>query len=175
METTEKIVESYVRYVKGWATIPNIRCDGQQEIDILAIDPSNGRRFHIEVSVSISQGFSKLTGKPYDAERAKIRVEQATQRTTMGFFVHKKFAAPVVLAKLAEYGFRTGEYGKIVVAWDWNADAKQQAEEAGIDLWRIGDLMREISTQARSGRSYFTDDTLRTLQLYSMALAKGED
>jgi hypothetical protein len=31
METTEKIVEAYVRYVKGWATIRNIRCDGQYE------------------------------------------------------------------------------------------------------------------------------------------------
>ena len=36
METTEKIVEAYVRYVKRWATIPNIRCDGQYEIDLLA-------------------------------------------------------------------------------------------------------------------------------------------
>jgi hypothetical protein len=34
METTEKIVEAYVRYVCGWATIPNIKC-GQYEIDLL--------------------------------------------------------------------------------------------------------------------------------------------
>jgi hypothetical protein len=34
METTEKIVEAYVRYVKRWATIPNIKCDGQFEIDL---------------------------------------------------------------------------------------------------------------------------------------------
>jgi hypothetical protein len=27
METTKKIVEAYVRYMKRWATIPNIRCD----------------------------------------------------------------------------------------------------------------------------------------------------
>jgi hypothetical protein len=27
METTAKIVEAYVRYMKRWATIPNIRCD----------------------------------------------------------------------------------------------------------------------------------------------------
>jgi len=37
METTEKIVEAYVRYVKDWATIPNIKCKGQFEIDLLAI------------------------------------------------------------------------------------------------------------------------------------------
>jgi len=37
METTEKIVEAYLRYVKGWATIPNLRCAGQKEIDLFAI------------------------------------------------------------------------------------------------------------------------------------------
>jgi len=39
METTEKIVESYCRYVKGWFTIPNIKCAGHYEIDLLAIEP----------------------------------------------------------------------------------------------------------------------------------------
>jgi len=53
METTEKIVEAYVRYVKGWATIPNIKCPGQYEIDLLAIDPLSLGRYHIESGVSI--------------------------------------------------------------------------------------------------------------------------
>jgi len=38
METTEKIVESYCRYVEQWFTIPNIRCKGQYKIDLLAVD-----------------------------------------------------------------------------------------------------------------------------------------
>jgi len=41
METTEKIVESYCRYVKRWFTISNIKCQGQYEIDLLAIDASS--------------------------------------------------------------------------------------------------------------------------------------
>lgn len=53
METTERIVEAYVRYVKGWATIPNLRCEGQKEIDLFAIDPVTDERWHIETSVSI--------------------------------------------------------------------------------------------------------------------------
>jgi hypothetical protein len=57
-ETTEKIVEAYVRYVKGWATIPNIKCEGQYEIDLLAIDPVSVNRYHIESGVSVSGGFS---------------------------------------------------------------------------------------------------------------------
>ncbi len=61
METTDKTVEAYVRYVKGWATIPNIKCPGQNAIDLLAIDPKTGKGYPIETSVSISSGFSKIT------------------------------------------------------------------------------------------------------------------
>jgi hypothetical protein len=60
METTEKIVEAYVRYVRRWATIPNIRCDGQFEIDLLAIDPVSLERYHIESGVSVSGSYSAL-------------------------------------------------------------------------------------------------------------------
>ena len=38
METTEKIVEAYVRYVKNWFMLPNIKCGGQYDIDLLAVD-----------------------------------------------------------------------------------------------------------------------------------------
>lgn len=77
METTERIVNSYCNDVRGWFTIQNIKCYGQQEIDILAIDP-NGRgkkkRYHIECSVSISQAYSRLTARQYDEELRKQRV-----------------------------------------------------------------------------------------------------
>lgn len=53
METTEKIVEAYVRYITGWATIPNIKCDAQYEIDLLAINPVSRAHYHIESGVSI--------------------------------------------------------------------------------------------------------------------------
>jgi hypothetical protein len=54
METTEKIAEAYCRYIKGWATIPNIKYHGQYEIDLLAVDPRTDKRYHIESGVSIS-------------------------------------------------------------------------------------------------------------------------
>jgi len=73
METTEKIVEAYVRHIKGWATIANIRCQGQYEIDLLAIDPRTGNRYHIESGVSISGSFSRLTNQPYSKDLEKER------------------------------------------------------------------------------------------------------
>lgn len=174
METTEKIVEAYVRYVKGWATIPNIRCDGQFEIDLIAIDPKTSARYHIETSVSGSTGFSKLTAKEFDPEKLKQRVEKAKQRRTIGFFVERKFGVPQVQSKLAEYGFAPGDYRNIVVTWDWTAEAKAEAQTAGIELWSFQAIMTEIAESIRHQRSYFTDDTLRTINLFVRALADAD-
>src|SRR6266704_3242297 len=82
METTEKIVESYCRYVKQWFTIPNIKCKGQYEIDLLAVDTTSRRikRYHVECGVSISGSYSKLTANNFSSADLKIRVKQAGQR-----------------------------------------------------------------------------------------------
>ena len=106
METTEKIVESYCRYVKQWFTIPNIKCEGQYEVDLLAVDttsPNKLRRYHIECGVSISGSYSKLTAKPFSTEQLRVRVQQAGQRRTIGFFIQRKFEQPQVLAELKKY------------------------------------------------------------------------
>src|SRR5262245_25126866 len=104
METTEKIVEAYVRYVKRWATIPNIKCEGQFEIDLLAIDPVGLKRYHIESGVSVSGSYSALKGKPFDPGDLKIRVKVAGARRTLGYFIEPKFGSPSVVARLADYG-----------------------------------------------------------------------
>jgi hypothetical protein len=61
METTEKIVESYGRNVKQWFTIPKIKCAGQYEVDLLAVNTTSPRRlgrYHIERGASISDSES---------------------------------------------------------------------------------------------------------------------
>ncbi len=174
METTERIVEAYVRYVKGWATIPNVRCGGQNEIDLIAIDPVSLDRYHIEVSVSISQGFRKLTAKPYDAQKAKERVHQASQRRTVGFFVEKKFGSQTVIDRLKEYGFCEGNYARVVVTWGWEEGALTQAENTGIELWDFREIINEVAEHIRGSREYFADDTLRTLNLFIHASDEAE-
>lgn len=170
METTEKIVESYVRFVKGWATIPNIRCKGQNEIDLFAIDPNSNEKYHIEVSVSGSAGFSKLTDKPFDPDQYKDRVQKAKQRRTVGFFVDRKFCPETVKSKLAEYGCPDGDARKVIVTWDWTPESKIAADAANIELWSFQDIMHEIADEIRHQRSYFSDDTLRTINLFVRAL-----
>jgi hypothetical protein len=173
METTEKIVESYCRYVKGWFTISNIKCSGQREIDLLAIDASSDKglkRYHIESGVSISVAYSKLTAKPFSEEVLKQRTKQAGQRRTIGYFRDWKFNSSDVLLELKKFGFKKGNYSKIIVTWGWGEEAKRQADRAGIILWDFRRMIREIAEASHKKRTYFTDDTFRTIQLFVKAL-----
>ena len=173
METTEKIVEAYVRYVKGWLTIPNIKCKGQLEIDLLAVDGSIGngvRRYHVESGVSISGAYSRLTNKPFSADALKVRVNQAAQRRTLGYFTQRKFGASGVTEKLKDFGFLPGNYTKVIVSWGWNKDVPTAAKQAGVKLWDFRDIINEIALRTSAERTYYTDDTLRTLQLMVKAV-----
>jgi hypothetical protein len=172
METTEKIVEAYVRYVKGWLTIPNIKCEGQLEIDLLAVnvsDPNAIHRYHIESGVSISGGFSRFTNKAFSPADLKVCVRQAGQRRTLGYFTERKFAGPRVAEKLKSFGFLQGDYTKVIVSWGWEEDVPAAATQAGVELWDFRDMLKEIAENIRADRTYFTDDTMRTLQLMAMA------
>ena len=172
METTEKIVEAYVRYVKDWATIPNIKCPGQYEIDLLAINPVTMERYHIETTVSISSGFSKLKDAPFDPELVKQRPHQASQRRTLGYFYERKFGMPEVIETLEHYGFEEGKYSKIIVAWDAETAVIEKAKTLDMTIWLFPDLMAEIREEIQHGRTYFVDDTLRTIHLFDKALKK---
>lgn len=173
METTEKIVESYCRYVKQWFTIPNIKCKGQFEIDLLAVDttkPNAIHRYHIECGVSISGSFSKLNTKEFSTERLKQRVQAAGQRRTLGFFKERKFDVPSVQEELAKYGFVSGNYSRVIVTWDATSEAHELAAAQKIELWEFPSLLLEIADAHRLHRKYFTDDTARTIQLFALAM-----
>jgi hypothetical protein len=169
METTERIVEAYVRYVKGWATIPNIKCGGQKEIDLFAINPANGRRYHIESTVSISKSYRALTIRDYAAGDHKVRGKAARARRTLGFFIKEKFNAPGVKAALKKY-CRGRPYKKVIVIWEWRPGVEEAAAKRGIELWDFRQLMHEIAEHERDKRTYFSDDTVRTLTLFAKAL-----
>jgi hypothetical protein len=172
METTERIVEAYVRYVKGWATIPNIKCDGQKEIDLFAINPKTGDRYHIETTVSISQNFRALTSNEFLPGDHKVRGKAARARRTLGFFLQEKFDAPGVQKALASYG-DSRPINKIIVIWEWKPGVKEAAAEHGVELWDFRELMAQIAELGRHERTYFGDDTLRTLTLFVKALGSN--
>lgn len=173
METTERIVEAYVRYVRGCFTLPNVKCDGQREIDLLAIKVRRNsvvERFHIESGVSISGPFSRLTNRPFSIDDLRTRVKQPGQRRTLGYFEQCKFDPPGVVARLAQVGFVAGNYTKVIVTWGWEPDAKAAAAKKGIVLWDFRAMLREMMDSCRGRRTYFTDDTMRTLDLITKSL-----
>lgn len=177
METTEKIVESYCRYVKQWFTIPNIKCKGQYEIDLLAVDTTSPRlikRYHVECGVSISGSYSKLTAKSFSNEELKTRGKAAGQRRTMGYFIHRKFNLPQVKEELEKYCFINDNYSKVIVTWGWTEEAKKIAEDEKVILWDFRELVQEIASSCKEHKTYFTDDTARTIQLFAMSLGKDK-
>lgn len=149
--------------------MPNIKCSRQYEVDLLAIDSSDSKgieRYHIESGVSISGPHSKLTAKEYSLEKLRNRVQQASQRRTIGFFINRKFEPPEVTDELSKYGFQNGNYKRVIVSWGWTPEAEDEAKKAGITLWDFRDILHEIAYHSRNLRTYFTDDTLRTIQLF---------
>lgn len=169
METTERIVNSYCNYIKGWATIPNIKCDkGQQEIDILAIDP-NGKdeksRYHIECSISLSS-MGRITGKQFSPEKLKQRIYMPQQRMTIGHFIERKFGARQVIDKLAEYGFKSGNYTRVIAAMGFTEEAKRIAKKEEIELWNFGETLEALADELKTSTKYYEDDTMRTIQSF---------
>jgi hypothetical protein len=168
METTEKIVEAYCRYVRGWFTIPNVRCAGQYEVDLLAVDAASDRhikRYHIECGVSISGSHSKLTADTFSPKLLKTWLGQSRQRRTLGYFIEHKFKLVERADELARYGFKKGNYTWVIVTWGWTPEAKEKADTEGIILLDFREILDAIIKECHDSRSYFADDTLRTVQL----------
>ncbi len=66
-----------------------------------------------------------------------------------------------------------GNYAKIIVSWGWRNDVPAAARRAGVELWDIRDILEEIAERSREGRTYFTDDTMRALQLMAKGTKQG--
>ena len=171
METTEHIVESYVRFVKKWFTISNIKAKGGKEIDLLAID-KDGNRYHIESGVTHLKSWG-LISKPSkdDFITVKKKTKEVTQwrrRNSVDFFRKEKFGNSKVLEKLREFGFSGNKYKKIIVTWGVaEPDVHEYAKKHGIEVWELKNKLKELIDEI--GLTYYSDDILRTLQLVKIS------
>ena len=169
MEPAEKIVENYCRHIKHWFTVSNIICGDQYEIDILAVEfPKIGlpKAYHIGSAVSISGGFSKLTAKPFSEEDLNVRVKSTAPRRTIGYFIERKFKPKAIKERIADFGLKPEETQQIIVTWGWEEQAKEIADVHNITLWNFPDLLINLAEACADGKTYFNDDTFRTLQLF---------
>ena len=57
----------------------------------------------------------------------------------------------------------------LIVTWGATPQAQALAEKHGVQLWDFRDILRQIAAANKNQRTYFTDDTARTIQLFAMA------
>jgi hypothetical protein len=62
----------------------------------------------------------------------------------------------------------------VIVTWGCEDGVERAAARKRIIIWNFPDLMQEIVAQFEGKRSYFIDDTLRTLHLFQNALSENK-
>jgi len=53
----------------------------------------------------------------------------------------------------------------------WEDDVPAVAEKLNIELWDFKEILKTIADTFQKEKTYFTDDTLRALQLFSKAVS----
>ena len=154
METAERIVEAYVRHVKKWATVPNVKYRVPRswaDLDLLAVNPADGYRFHIEVVSSTSPDWQCIGLAEF--ERIANRV----------------FCRQEAAEALHSYGFYPGQYKKVLVLPGYGRETSTAAQEQSIDLWPMKTVLNDTATFAAEHAEAFADDLVRMLQLLQCA------
>lgn len=171
MNAAERIVEAYFRHILNIFTRTGVRGVGQVELDIVGVDPSKSPPvfFHIESSVSISSGFSKISNKPFDPEMRKQKSRAAQQKTTAGYFIEHKFFSPGVEATLKKVGCDLTHLKRTLVAWEFDEEAQQRLEERGIECLSMKKILQHLADHLAFETSDIDSEILRTLQLFVRA------
>jgi hypothetical protein len=160
LEPEVHIVDRYMQLVKKCFTMTNIMLEGGKEIDLLAVNPISGEKYHIEVRVTIEKGFRI---RMVDTQTKSGRKHRRGLDTLDAI----KFS-PVVDAVTEIFG--SSEYRKVLVVWD--VEGESVIEEAksvyGIEIWKISNIMDELIREV--GTKSYRDDVLRTIQLSSQSV-----
>jgi hypothetical protein len=159
VEPEVHIVERYMQLVKKCLTMTNIMLKGGKEIDLLAVNPVSGQKYHIEVRVAIGRGFRL---RMIDSQTKSGR----KHRRGMDTLNEIKFTPQTVVKAITEI-FGSSEYRKVLVVWAVEEESViEQARKCyDIEIWKmstvLSELIQEVKTKA------YRDDVLRTLQLIS--------
>lgn len=160
MEPEVHIIEKWFQEVLHCFTMTNIQLKGKKEIDLLAINPRNSHRYHIESRVSTT---FKLR------EKATYTKDGKCHKNGLDYFSKEKFDHPTVREKIREL-FGSDDYTRILVIWNTQDDFEVIPEKA-LDKYRIHLMsLKSIingftNKQVTSGSR---DDVLRVLELVSL-------
>jgi hypothetical protein len=159
LEPEVHIVDRYMQLVKKCFTMTNIMLKGGKEIDLLAVNPISGEKYHIEVRVATGRGFRL---RLFDTQTREGR----KHRRGLDTLNEIKFAHPTVVNAATEI-FGSAEYKKALVVWDVE-DTKviEQARSVyNIDVWKMADLLNQLMREVKT--KPYRNDVLRTIQLIS--------
>jgi hypothetical protein len=161
LEPEVHIVDRYIQLVKKCFTMTNIMLEGGKEIDLLAVNPISGEKYHIEVRVTIERGFRI---RMVDTQTRSGRKHRRGIDTLNAI----KFS-PVKDAVKEIFG--SNEYKKVLVVWD--VEDRSVIEQAkrhpyNIEIWKILDIMSELVREVKT--KPYRNDVLRTIQLISRSV-----
>jgi len=141
----------------------NIMLEGGKEIDLLAVNPISGEKYHIEVRVTIERGFRI---RMVDTQTKSGRKHRRGIDTLDAI----KFK-PVKDAVKEMFG--SSEYKKVLVVWDVeDSSVIEQAKSVyNIEIWKISNIMRELIREVKT--KPYRDDVLRTIQLISRRVSNS--
>ena len=146
MEPEVSLIEKYLQTVCKCFTMTNIRCRGQKEIDLLAVNPRTEEKFHVESSVWINRRLNS---------------------SSLAKLVDKKFNDLRVKEKIGEF-FGKSDYKKwlVVSPQDVNPQLDKYAGSLGIEIRYIEVMVRMI--MRKMCRYGSRDHVLRTLEIVKL-------
>jgi hypothetical protein len=157
MEPEVHIIEKYFQEILHCFTMTNIRCKGGKEIDILAINPTKRKKYHIESRVST---IFKLR------ERATKKKNGSFQRDGLDYFKKEKFEHPAVLARIKEL-FGGLDYEKVLVVHSTEVPGDALIQRAwkkhGIRVLLMKDIIADLKEEVKVTGS--RDDVIRFVEL----------
>lgn len=162
MEPEVHIVDRYMQLVKKCFTMTNIMLKGGKEIDLLAVNPISGEKYHIEVRIATSKGFRlRLIDTQTKTGRKHRRGLDTLNKI--------KFTHPTIVNATKQI-FGTNKYQKVLVVWEVenNSVIKKAKELYNIEIWKMPTIIKEL-TETVNTKAY-RDNVLRTIQLMMRSL-----
>jgi len=153
-----------MQLVKKCFTMTNVMLEGGKEIDLLAVNPISGEKYHVEVRVTIERGF---------------RIRMIDTQTKMGR-KHRRGLDTLNAIKFKPVEgavteiFGSSEYKKVLVVWDVeDSSVIEQAKRHpyNIEIWKMADLMNQLMREVKT--KPYRNDVLRTIQLISRRVSSS--
>jgi hypothetical protein len=137
----------------------NIMLEGGKEIDLLAVNPVSGEKYHIEVRVTIEKAFRI---RLIDTQTKSGR----KHRRGMDTLNDIKFKPQTVVNAIRKI-FGSSKYKKVLVVWAVEEESVIEKAQSlyDIEIWKMSDIMGELIREVKT--KVYRDDVLRTIQLIS--------